>query len=215
MPITGGTSSTSAFQSVATGTSNYVLSSGGSSALPTWVNTATLGGGNLVLIAQNTPSGVASTSFTTGITSTYNNYFLIIDQITGSTSPTAFNFQCQISTNGGSSYISSGYLSGGISLTYASATWGTNQTSTSAYFLGRVPANTANFSANYYLYNLTSGSNYLGISGETMVMGGSGGSSRQGIVDGSYDGTATVNAIQISPTSGTMTGTLTLFGILE
>jgi len=211
MPITAGTSSTSAFQSVATGTSNYVLASGGSSALPTWVNTTTLGGGNLVLIQTQTASGASTVSFTSGITSTYNNYWLVTDNLTCSTN--VQNISLQISTNGGSSYISSGYLSGLIAVSYNSATWGTNFTSTSAFVIHRNGNASSQNSSNHYLYNFTSGSNFLGVSGESQYMTASICSTRTCMA--SYDSTATVNAIQIAPASGTISGTITLYGILE
>ena len=211
MPITAGTSSTSAFQSVATGTSNYVLQSGGSSALPSWVNTATLGGGNLVLIQKQTASTSSSLSFTTGITSTYNNYLMLFTNITCSNNTS--QVLVQISTNGGSSYLSTGYLGGIISVGYNSASWGSNTTVTSGFYINKIAAGSLFMSSTAYLYNLTSGSNYLGCSAETVLGAAAALSIR--VLSTSYDSTATVNALKVVPSAGTFSGTVTLYGILE
>ena len=110
MPVTAGTSSTAAFQSVATGTSNYILQSGGSSALPTWVSTSGMTGGKLVLIQSQVASGASSVTFSSGITSTYNNYVVLGSNLTVGATPNILGVQ--VSTDGGSTYKTTGYVSG-------------------------------------------------------------------------------------------------------
>jgi hypothetical protein len=73
------------------------------------------GPGALVLIQTKTAiSGVASVQFTSGITTTYNDYLLVIRSLTipSSVLPLDKTVIVQISTNGGSSYITSGYAAG-------------------------------------------------------------------------------------------------------
>jgi hypothetical protein len=56
-------------------------------------------------------SGVTSVAFTTGITSAYNNYLLVMNSIDLSSSVTALNKSmiAQISVDGGATYITTGY----------------------------------------------------------------------------------------------------------
>lgn len=61
------------------------------------------GGGALNLISTQTASGVSSISFTTGIDSTYDEYWFILNNIHPSSEGTNY-VSFQASTNGGSSY---------------------------------------------------------------------------------------------------------------
>jgi hypothetical protein len=166
-----------------------------------------------VQLNQQIASASAALNFTTGITSAYNDYFLVISDLLAST---AANLQVQISTNGGSSYITTGYVSGNNSASYSTVTFA-NLTSTTGIFLSSASAASATYNYGVYLYNFTSGA------------GGSSSSSTGNRVNLtltglSYDlgtgvyGTAatTVNAIRIIPSAGTLTsGSATLYGILE
>ena len=68
-----------------------------------WIAAApTGGGGGLVLLEQHTASASASLDFTTGITSTYDQYIVEIIQIVPTTD--AVPIALQVSTDGGSSY---------------------------------------------------------------------------------------------------------------
>lgn len=102
--------------------------------------------GALTLIQTQTAVSVAELDFTTGISSTYNNYLVLIHSLgNGGTS----NGIIQISTNGGSTYITTGYLnSGGISNTDG---FGLPPTSLSTIFVSAVMT----------IYNLTSGTGII------------------------------------------------------
>lgn len=101
--LTGGTTSTGAIQSVSgVGTSGQALVSNGASALPTWQNvTAT---GAVSYLASATASSSAAISFT-GLSNSYYMYQIVLSQLIPATN--GANLQLQVSTNNGSSYISS------------------------------------------------------------------------------------------------------------
>jgi hypothetical protein len=212
--VVGGTTTTGALQVITPGTSGKVLQYNGASSLPTWV-TAPAGGTNrLVLIQSQTASSSSSLTFTSGITSTYNDYWVLMSSINLSASNP---LQIQISTNGGSSYITSGYFTGinSIASTAASGTWSNAINATS--YLVAVYSNGSSYYlyTNLYLYNMTAGSGFV-------CSQGSGSAGDMSTVNkftfpqGVY-GTAstTVNALKFVPSSGTFSGTITLFGILE
>jgi hypothetical protein len=207
--VCAGTTSTGAFQVVTPGTAGYLLESGGASALPTWVSVGS--GGNLVLIQSQTVSTVSSVVFTTGITSTYNNYFLVATNVISDNSSTVLSM-IRISTNGGSTYISSGYYCGEADILYNSATWGgtSGNHSNTMLYGPAIDTNTSYFNA--FLYNLTSGSGYvecsaIGVANSNGVMVQSA---------GAYNtASTTVNAFQVLLDIGNISGTFTLFGILQ
>lgn len=202
--LCGGTTSTGNFQSIAgVGTSGQVLTSNGAGALPTFQAAAS--GGNLVLIQSQTASTSASLTFTTGITATYANYFLLYSNVTLSA---GVNLFLQISTNAGVSYIATGYTSGLTNNTYNSSTW-TNGSATTGVILLNVSGLSSGF---LYLFDVTGGANFQS-AGITVANNGSGGGAS--FLSGGIN-TANVNAFKIVPASGTInTGTFTLFGILE
>jgi len=94
--LAGGTTSTGAFQSLGTGTSGQVLTSGGASALPTWTSLSS----GAVYIAGGIVTSSASLSFTN--ISTYSKLLLITSHSTTSTSARTLNVA--LSSNNGTSY---------------------------------------------------------------------------------------------------------------
>lgn len=95
----------SGWSALTPGTSTYVLTSNGPGADPSYQQ---LGSG-LVLLSTVTASNSASVSFnSTYLTSTYKSYKIVFDGV-APTNLTDVSFILQISTNNGSSYITSGY----------------------------------------------------------------------------------------------------------
>lgn len=202
--LTGGANGT--INNVSPSTSGFVLTDNGVSAQPTFQAAPA---NNLVLIQSQTPSAVGNIVFTSGITSTYNNYLLIVSNFTMSASTTLL---LQVSSDGGSTYKTSGYFSGFNSYPYNSAT-GTNVNSTSGLLLASPASTGLNLAGEYLLSNLTSGSNFVmcsygpvPVNAATLIMC---------IGSGVYGTAITVNALKLIVGSGTMTGIVTLFGILH
>jgi fibronectin-binding autotransporter adhesin len=210
----GGTTSTGVFQSINPGSAGQILQCGGSATLPTWVNTTAIG--NLVLIQSQLASASASLVFTTGITSTYNNYLLLVSNYLPST--TATDLLIQISTNSGVSYLNSGYLSGFLFGLYNSASLNNFNLTTGMLIAHAVTGTSAvsPTSAVIWLDNLTSGSGYPTSSGQAT---GNFSSATMGFATtaGVYNtGSTTVNALKVLSSSGNLgTGRFTLYGILE
>jgi hypothetical protein len=104
--VCGGATTTGAFQVVSPDAdTTKVLTSGGTGAIPTWQPST--GVGNWVLISSQTASSSASITFTSGITSTYKTYVIIYSNVAAATNNV--NYEFQVSTNGGSSYLATGY----------------------------------------------------------------------------------------------------------
>lgn len=192
-----------------TGTTGQVLTSNGVSSPPTWQ--AASGGSGWVLLQSQTASNSATISFTTGISATYYNYVLVFDGVVPVTNGALL--QIQYSTNGGSSYVSTGYSSGtGLGSNVGGA--GSSQgTSTSAMVIAALnnAANNAG-AGTCWLYNLTSGS-----SASSVTRGYNVGSNLIILSGGLFGNTTSViNAIQLSFSSGNISaGHFHLYGISQ
>lgn len=163
--------------------------------------------GNLVFIQSQTASGAAAIDFTTGIGSTYNDYQLVIDGV--SCSADGQDLTLLVSTDGGSTYKTTNYSCGGVffnsggtnastpSTTYFQLTFNT-QISTLAY-------------GNFRLYSLFNGEqpNITGQSSYTLV------NAYIGLCVAGFTTDTVVNALRVVFTSGTITGTVKLYGIVN
>lgn len=150
--------STGSLTSVPNGTTGQVLTAQ-TGADPIWTTISVPGGGGaLVFIESQTASGVAELNFTTGITSTYNNYLVILTNI----QPTVAgkDFIVQLSTNGGASYITTGYK--------------TSTATTNGIIMleanGGNPSVTSFINGPTYILNATSGAHYVASSDTTMTI---------------------------------------------
>jgi hypothetical protein len=171
---------------------------------------STSGGGGstgaLVLIQTKTASGVAELDFTTGITSTYNNYMLQLSNIVWSNSSASVTLGIQISTNGGSTYISTGYHKGNASST---------ATNIEITEFG-VGGNTIFTNSKVELSNLTSGSGYvMGTVADSLSWVPATGSAPGSAFGGLYTASSsiTVNAVRVVVSDGSnFSGTGSLYG---
>lgn len=203
-PICGGTTSTNPLQSATTGfsTSGFVLTSNGSSALPSFQAPST---GALVKLAASSASSSASISFnSTYITNTYNTYIVNIQGMT--LSDTAPDFYMDWSIDNGSTYLSSNYLTGIQYINWNSTVWG-NGNKTITCYLGHL--------ASAYTYNVTLYIYGLGASGIPSYTGNVITAGTNIFAQGGQTATVDVNNIKFSPTAGTiLTGTFTLYGLV-
>lgn len=210
--LAGGTTSTGAVQSISgVGTTGQVLTSNGAGALPSF-QTGT--GGNLVLLSSQTASNTASISFVSFITSTYNNYLFLFSNVVPITN--AAFLSMQLSTNNGSTYISTNYLSGNNRIAYNASTLAnlTSTTTIRATYQLSSTSSDGNGNAYFFLYNFTNGQIPV-ING--VQSGYSNIDSTLGYNAVVSQNTATnINAFQVAMSSGNIsTGTFSLFGILE
>jgi hypothetical protein len=163
-----------------------------------------------VLIQTLAASSSSSLNFTTGITNTYNAFILVATNAV--TSTTAFLY-VRLSTDGGSTYLSSSYLSG-VSLNNYNASTFTNQNATAGFIIATLADNSHAMSSTTYLMNLTSGSTYPNSFGDGSEVINTG--CTRFITSGCYTSAITVNALQVIPSSGTITsGNFSLYGLLQ
>jgi hypothetical protein len=164
------------------------------------------------LIQTQTASASSALNFTTGITSTYNNYYLLISNLLTSTTS---GIQLQISINGGSSYIATGYLSGGFSIFYNTATL-TNFNAATGLFATSTPGTAVYYNYAFNLCNLTSGAGVVSSSAYGGRVSTTGTSPSMDYLSGMYaTANTTVNALRVIANSGTLTsGIVSLFGVL-
>ena len=197
---------------LAGGTTGQVLTATTNSP-PTWA-TAAGGAGQLVLVQSQTASGSTTViDFTTG-TSTYNTHLLVWRNFVPATDDRFL--QLQVSTNGGSSFVASGYTAGINYNAYNSATI-TNTSQTTAFLLSPSTSNTALNGASGFAYIY--GANATTICylvGECVVNRGAG-TGTYFSYSGGNSATASVNAFRIllNGSGNISTGNFTLFGIKE
>lgn len=171
-----------------------------------------INGGYVLIQTQRITSSTAAMSFTSGITSTYNSYLLLINNAALDT--VSQELQVQLSTNGGSSYLGgTNYQSGQMRVAYNSGTI-TNVNIQSGLIL---MVSTSGFIADgaFYLFNMTSNT-IVSMVGTGNKMGASASYIYKVFGAANSAGNITVNAIQLNSTSGNITSlTASLYGILE
>lgn len=228
--LVGGASN--AITSVGTGSAGQVLQSGGASADPSystatypstsgtsgniltsngtnWVSSANSGVGNLVLIQSQTASAVTNITFTSGINSTYNNYVLYFSKLIPSNG--GYVLELQVSINGGSSYIATGYTSGATTNGFNTNAWGNANSTSFMYVANNALSTTAGHTASGVINLLDFTSNTFPKGLGHMIRD----DALQILLAGDYAVVSTINAFKILASTGTFSGVFTLFGILE
>lgn len=189
--------------SVSVANKNYVTINTSTGALGSDAGPAA---GSLVLIETQTTAGAANINFTSGISSTYGTYFIVFRNI-GTASSTG-NFQMLFSTDGGSSHLGSGYVTGYNSSAYNSAAWG-NSNSTSVCLFGSLNT-TARYNGFIYIHNLGA-SIVPSYAGQAWQSNGN----QQNILYGVNTGTTAINALRFNTSSPNIVGTISLYGIIN
>lgn len=188
--------------SVALGTTSQVLTSNGAGADPSFQTNT----GCWIKLATATPSNAATVDFTSVISSTYIDYVLQFDQIV----PAGAGFPkltLLISSNNGSTWSTTNYVSSAWFLTYGSITLNTISSTTSIY-LGSGLGNNVSESGIAFLYNFGSAGYPMLHSSFSLDYNENFFSAGENTVSGTYD------AIRILFDSGNITsGTITLYGI--
>ncbi len=112
--LAGGTSSTSAIQNCGAGTSGQILKSNGNSALPSFVAPSSVGGSMVLLQTITFDNTASSYNITSNLSSTYSTYKIIGTNIQGFNGGSN-SIALRVSTNGGSSFETTGYsVYGGV-----------------------------------------------------------------------------------------------------
>jgi len=163
------------------------------------------------LIQTQTVSGASEVNFTTGITNAYRNFLLLFDNVSVYYGGAGTGFlTLQLSTDGGATYINTGYID-----STASNMIGMDIESsflTTADTIG---------SGCYNIYNLTSGTGYIsgGISNSVKFSPTVFTISPGPTINGGYTVPSTVaNAFRLvwdSSSANTITGTFSLYGYVD
>jgi hypothetical protein len=161
--------------------------------------TKQLDSGALVLIETQTVSLATALTFTRGITSTYNNYLLYVTNLTFPEG-NGQSLLMQISTDGGNTYINSGYQgAGGTALDIFDFVFDPSENGTGQILLN----------------NFTSNAGYI-TSYSNLVTAYSGGVFVNSVSDGINDATYLVNAFNIFTSDGSpFSGVFSLYGFTQ
>jgi hypothetical protein len=209
--LCGGTTSTGALQSIAgVGSSGQVLTSNGAGALPTFQ--AAPSSGALTLVSTQTASSSANIAFTS--IGSYTIYLLIFEDVIPATNNATLNGQ--ISTNNGSTWITTNYQCGVNTFPYNSASF-TNLNSTSNFLFSNAldNSNSAHFAnGSVWLYNMNTVSVNMHLSGTGSCYGTVAAAHTGVIIMGSNPSNTNVNAINLLMSSGNISGgTFKLYGL--
>lgn len=171
----------------------------------------------LVLLEQHTASTSSSLDFTTGITSTYDEYLVEVVNLVPATDGVDAWFR--VSTDGGSTYKSGGsdYSWNAIRVTTSASAINGSAGDSKINFSGQSVDNsstTGGYSATFRIMNPLSGARNTRMYGQGT--GFDGGGIRVEIFSGAYLATTAVNAFRILFSSGNIsTGTVRLYGLAK
>lgn len=177
-------------------------------------------GGGLVKVETHTASASASLDFTTGLTSTYRNYLLVVSGLVPGTANAVPYLRC--STNGGSSYdTGNNYSWNNLHAAFGSNTWaGTNGNAVSRIELfsdgaggGIATSGLPSLNGRWTLWDPLNATNRKMIYGDGQAVYNTGPAYYVFTGGGMYNSATAVNAFQIIMSSGTITsGVATLYG---
>lgn len=177
-------------------------------------------GGGLVLLEQHTASASASLNFTTCITSTYDSYFVVIENLVPATNAT--DLYLRFSTDGGSSYVSSASYDWGSWLFYSGGSGtggGTSQTEILLNHGGsfnHIKNGTSGngYSGSFYIHSPLGTTGFKRVRGQSVYMESSANVEVGTTFSGTYKSTTAANAFQMLMSSGNITsGVIRVYGL--
>jgi hypothetical protein len=201
---------TSPIVSIAPSTSGNILTSNGTS----WASTAPPAASALVWLGTITAAGGGSVDFTSLITSTYDDYKVVFDNVV----PAGAGYLTMLlSTDNGSTWLTPGYLGAFSGVTQAASvtngvflatavTVGTNQSISTTVAHGGISGHVMLYGVN----STTTGKHFTGSHFANITVS----TFTTGIFGGWHSGTAAVNAVRFVMSAGLITqGTFRIYGI--
>lgn len=211
-------SSANVIGEIATASNGILVTDGsGVPSISTTLPSGLTGGPAEVLLNTLTASGSVSLSDTTSLTATYKNYKVVFQNVIPVTNGACL--QLTVSTDGGSSYLTTNYISeaAGFNGTSSAA-----DTSTSAILIGGgatnigCPGNTAGYSGlsgHLYIHNPAGGSLYTAFEGQVAYYS-SVPANVIAMLHGFNTTTSAVNAIKFAESSGNISsGVIKIYGM--
>jgi hypothetical protein len=212
--LCAGTTATGVQQTVAPGTAGNVLTSNGTSALPSYQAPAGSSGA-LTWLASVTASSSTTVSFANLLSATYDNYLITVENLAPSV--TSIGYNMIVGTGATPSYQTTNYSSGTLNIP-GSGGAPTSSTVSSVQFQivhlnsGSMPT-TFQSAGNINLYSVNSGNNFMLQSTIVAALSGTTPFYCTGMIcSGQWIGTG-VTSVQFSSVSGNITtGTFKLYG---
>jgi hypothetical protein len=184
-------------------TSQVLTVSGG---VPTWATPA--GGGGMTFISRTSFSNVASQSFNGSFTSSYETYFMVIEELWAGNHNDETHLQF---TYAGPTTQTATYYAGAASLPYNSASWTSYGTNNLAHLILSADNGLSNepFTGQYYFYRVGNASERAYINGQSFSAVGS----ALEVFAGQQFTARTYTGFLLKSSSSNITGTVTLFGV--
>lgn len=198
----------------ATQTANTVYAgpSSGAAAAPAFRALVGADGASMVLLQATSASGASSVDFTTGISSTYDRYLLVMTQVIPGTDNT--DLYIRYSTDGGSNYPSTNeYTHARQSCDSAGTLSGAGASGAGQILIkgGLGSSTNEQLSGDVWLGNLSSATKYKGLWHQGQNFD-SAGAFNSHIGWGQFITSSAINAIRVIMSSGTITGEFALYG---
>lgn len=169
--------------------------------------------GAQVLIDTQTAATSATLDFVTGITTAYRHFILDIESLIPATS--GQSLVLQVSTDGGSTWETTGYWRAGAYYGSSGAASATSSESDSSMLLGGVSGTTDGYRGSLNLYDLPTSAVSKFMSGHIGLLASNDGHRYVFLISGWWVGTGVVNGLRLKSTSGDLTsGIARLIGIL-
>ncbi len=159
--------------------------------------------GNRVLIQKQTPSASSAVDFTGFLNAIYLYYEFDCYNITKSVANT---MGLRVSTDNGSTFVTTGYSSTFIIYDSSTAT-STNGGTTGSFVIVPTSGTTLPINSSFRVFITSAAVQTMGQT--SSIVGSTTGYNFSG-----YNSTSGVNAFRFLPTSGNITGTISLFGVL-
>lgn len=188
------------------GTSGNVLTSDGTN----WTSSSA-SATKLVYLTTTTAAGSAAAAITTGFSADYSTYVIYYKNVSAATTSSTFYMQC--STNGGSTWLSTGYDSRCFTANAGSA----YSSSTTNAICGEAAqwssSNTGSGVVHIHNIGTSANTTYDGNGCYPSVFAG--GARGVALFAGAFPTGITINAIRFVMSAGNISGTFSLFGIKE
>ncbi|MEY4332739.1 MAG: hypothetical protein RLZZ196_1477 [Bacteroidota bacterium] len=172
--------------------------------------------GALVFLGSAVASNSATVNFNNLLTSTYDTYFISIEN--ASPVSNGVDFLCQVGTGSTPTYQTSSYTGAIGYMSTTSAGGGSTSSSGASLVFGSRWGNASTNGANgfLYLYNANNNASYKTILGQISYYASDVSVNNTGFPSISWGGTTTLTSVRFSASSGNIsTGTFRLYGIAK
>lgn len=174
--------------------------------------------GGFVLLEEHTASSSATLDFTTAFTSAYDDYEIRLVNLTPATN--SVTLQMLVSTNGGSTWLNTNYLSQAWGQDSGNSTGGAGASSTSQFTIGDATAisntSTGSFIGVIQATNFLVTSSHFSFQGDLYCNLYTDGKQRRQWFGGTLNSASAVNAIRFQSSSGNIaSGTIRVYGLAK